>query len=139
MTGTNGPEWVKDAIFYQIFPERFANGDITNDPPNRADWETDLPTRENFFGGDLAGITQKASYLRDLGINALYLTPIFEAASNHKYDTHDYLKINPSFGDETNFKQMREALTSADVRLVLDAVFNHCGDGFWAFRELIEK
>ena len=135
----NGPEWVNDAVFYQIFPERFGNGDPSNDPVGVANWDTDAPTRENFFGGDLAGITQKAGYLRDLGINALYLTPIFEAASNHKYDTHDYLKIDPAFGTLDTFRQMREALSAAGVRLVLDAVFNHCGDGFPPFRDVIEK
>ncbi|MCC6614069.1 MAG: alpha-glucosidase C-terminal domain-containing protein [Anaerolineae bacterium] len=134
-----GPAWVKNAVFYQIFPERFANGDTSNDPPNAADWATGQPTRENFFGGDLAGITQHVPYLRDLGINALYLTPIFSAASNHKYDTHDYLTIDPSFGTLDSFREMRDALKGAGVRLVLDAVFNHCGDGFWAFRDVIER
>jgi len=134
-----GPAWVKSAVFYQIFPERFANGDPSNDPPNAADWATGQPTRENFFGGDLAGISQRIPYLRDLGINALYLTPIFSAASNHKYDTHDYLTIDPSFGTLETFQQMRGALTDAGLRLVLDAVFNHCGDGFWAFRDVIER
>ncbi len=134
----NAPEWVKDAVFYQIFPERFFNGDPANDPPNAADWNADEPTRENFFGGDLLGITQKAAYLQALGINALYLTPIFEAQTNHKYDTSDYLKIDPTFGTLDSFRQMRAALGDAGVRLILDAVFNHCGDGFWAFRDVIE-
>lgn len=135
----NAPEWVKEAVFYQIFPERFCNGDASNDPPGVANWESDAPTRENFFGGDLAGITQKAAYLQALGINALYLTPIFLAGSDHKYDTHDYLKIDPAFGTLETFRQMQKALQDADIRLVLDAVFNHCGDGFWAFQDLIEQ
>ncbi|MCC6804599.1 MAG: alpha-amylase [Anaerolineae bacterium] len=134
----NSPEWVKDAVFYQIFPERFENGDPANDPPRAADWDADMPTRENFFGGDLAGVAQKAAYLQALGINALYTTPIFVAQTNHKYDTSDYLKIDPAFGTLDTFRQMRSALKSAGVRLVLDAVFNHCGDGFWAFRDVVE-
>ncbi|MFN8449073.1 MAG: glycoside hydrolase family 13 protein [Anaerolineae bacterium] len=135
----SAPEWVQDAVFYQIFPERFRNGDPTNDPAGAADWEHDTPTRENFFGGDLAGIAQRAAYLQALGVNALYTTPIFEAQTNHKYDTSDYLKIDPAFGTLDTFRQMRAALKDAGVRLVLDAVFNHCGDGFWAFRDVVEN
>ena len=83
------PDWVPDAVFYQIFPDRFFNGDSSNDPPGTEAWGG-MPTRENFFGGDLLGITQKLDYIRDLGCNALYLNPIFKAKTNHKYDTYDY-------------------------------------------------
>lgn len=135
----NFPEWVSDAVFYQIFPERFWNGDPSNDPPNVASWETDPPTRTNFFGGDLAGIIEKTPHLQRLGVDALYLTPIFSADTNHKYDTRDYMTIDPAFGTLETFRQMLRTLHAAGVRLLLDAVFNHCGDGFWAFRDVIEK
>jgi len=133
----NGPAWIPNAVVYQIFPERFANGDPTNDPPDVANWETDAPTRENFFGGDLAGICQKIPYLRDLGVDALYLTPIFDAQTNHKYDASDYLKLDPAFGTLDTFRQLVAALHESGLRLVLDAVFNHCGDGFWAFKDVV--
>lgn len=133
------PTWVQDAVFYQIFPERFANGDSANDPFPTARWDTDPPTRENFFGGDLAGIQQRIPHLQRLGVNALYLTPIFAAGSNHKYDTHDYFKIDPAFGTLETFVSLVQALKDAQIRLVLDAVFNHCGDGFWAFRDVVER
>ena len=82
------PEWVQDAIFYQIFPDRFANGDPANDPPNLMKWGA-TPTTWGFQGGDLAGIYQKFDYLLDLGVNAIYLNPIFQATSNHRYNTTD--------------------------------------------------
>lgn len=131
------PLWVRDAVFYQIFPERFANGDPSNDPPGVADWERDLPTRENFFGGDLAGISARADHLTRVGATALYTTPIFAALSNHKYDTTDYLRIDPAFGTLDTFHELVQTLHGRGIRLVLDAVFNHCGDSFWAFQNVI--
>lgn len=132
------PDWVPDAVFYQIFPERFCNGDPSNDPPGTEAWGG-VPTRENFFGGDLAGITQKLDYIKDLGCNALYLNPIFKAGTNHKYDTHDYFRIDPAFGDDAAFDALiREAHTKG-IRVVLDGVFNHCGDGFGPFQDVKEK
>lgn len=102
------PSWVPDAVFYQIFPDRFRNGDTANDPPGRVGWH-EAPTRDNFFGGDLAGIIGGLPYLESMGFNALYLNPIFSAGSNHKYDTHDYLTIDPAFGDDETFDQIGRA------------------------------
>ncbi len=132
------PEWVKDAVFYQIFPDRFANGDPRNDPPGVQPWGAP-PTRENFCGGDLQGILDHLDYLDDLGITALYLTPIFRARSNHKYDTCDYLSVDPAFGDLALLRKLVEACHARGMHVVLDAVFNHCGDGFWAFEDLAQK
>lgn len=132
------PDWVKDAIFYQIFPERFRNGDPANDPPGTEPWGR-APTRENFFGGDLEGIIQGLDYIADLGCNALYLTPIFKAATNHKYDTYDYFTIDPHFGDDATFDRLVREVKRRGMRLVLDGVFNHCGTGFAPFRDLLEK
>ena len=91
------PEWVRSAAFYQIFPERFWNGDPALSPEGAEPWGTP-PTRSNFLGGDLKGVVQKLDHLTELGANAIYLTPIFEATSNHKYDTIDYTRIDPHFG-----------------------------------------
>lgn len=132
------PDWVKDAIFYQIFPERFRNGDPANDPPGTQPWGR-APTRENFLGGDLEGIIQCLDYIADLGANALYLTPIFKAATNHKYDTYDYFTIDPHFGDDATFDHLVQEVKRRGMRLVLDGVFNHCGAGFAPFRDLLEK
>lgn len=131
------PDWVMDAIFYQIFPERFANGNPNNDPPNSVPWDAP-PTRENFFGGDLEGVIQHLDYLQSLGITALYLTPIFAAHTNHKYDTVDYYQIDPHFGTMETFRHLLYEAHRRDIRLILDAVFNHVGEGFWAFRDVIE-
>lgn len=133
----NAPEWARQAIFYQIFPERFCNGDPTNDPPGTVAWDSE-PTRENFFGGDLAGIRQQLGYLEDLGITAIYLTPIFEAKTNHRYDASDYLKIDPALGTLVDFSALVNALKQRHMHLILDAVFNHCGDGFPPFRDVQE-
>lgn len=132
------PDWVKDAIFYQIFPERFANGDKTNDPEVTEKWG-ELPTRDNFFGGDLQGIIDKLDYLKNLGINAIYLTPIFEANTNHKYDTKDYMKVDPQFGDINTLKELVSRCHDKGIRVMLDAVFNHSGYYFPPFQDVIKK
>jgi len=133
-----GIDWVPSSVFYQIFPDRFDNGDPANDPSNKAAWDS-APLRDNHFGGDLRGILNRLPYLEYLGINSLYLTPIFAAGSNHKYDTWDYLSVDPCFGDNALFRELVEQAHSRGIRIILDAVFNHCGDGFWAFRDLAEK
>lgn len=132
------PNWAREAICYQIFPERFYNGDPDNDPPMVQPWGG-APTRSNFFGGDLEGIIQKLDYLQELGINCIWLNPIFASVSNHKYDTMDYLSIDPHFGDLSKFKQLVDALHQRNMRIILDAVLNHTGDEFWAFQDIVEK
>ncbi|MFC1679375.1 alpha amylase N-terminal ig-like domain-containing protein [Elusimicrobiota bacterium] len=132
------PSWVEDAVFYQIFPERFANGDPDNDPPGSKPWGSE-PELFNFMGGDLQGVLDKLPYLRELGVNAIYFNPIFEAPSNHKYDTADYLKIDPHFGDEALFRKLTEEAGKRGIRVILDGVFNHSGDKFWAFSDIIDK
>ena len=132
-------DWVKDAIFYEIFPERFANGDPGNDPPGVEPWNNGTPTRTNFFGGDLQGIINELDHLEALGINAIYLTPIFAANTNHKYDTVDYYQIDPHFGDLETFRRLLYEAHRRGIRIVLDAVFNHVGEEFWAFRDVIER
>ncbi len=132
------PQWVQDAIFYQIFPDRFANGDLSNDPPNVLSWESP-PTTWSFHGGDLRGIVQHFDYLLDLGINALYLNPIFQATSNHRYNTTDYLHIDPKLGSTEDFHTLLKVAHKHGVRVILDGVFNHCGRGFFAFNDILEN
>jgi cyclomaltodextrinase / maltogenic alpha-amylase / neopullulanase len=132
------PDWVGDAVFYQIFPERFRNGDPGNDPPGTGSW-SDEPTRENFLGGDLQGVIDALPYLVDLGVDAIYLNPIFAATTNHKYDTSDYFAIDPAFGTEATFDRLVAAAHAAGIRVVLDGVFNHCGLGFAPWRDVVER
>ncbi len=134
----DAPQWVKNAVFYQIFPERFANGNKRNDPPGVQPWGG-VPTPNNFFGGDLAGIRQHIGYLRRLGVTAIYLNPIFQAPSNHKYDTTNYLKIDPHFGTLADFRALVHDLHAAHIRVILDGVFNHTGTTFHAFKEAVAK
>lgn len=135
---TKVPEWVKDAVFYQIFPERFANGDPSNDPEGVLPWGG-KPERENFFGGDLQGVIDHLDHLSELGINAIYFTPVFEATTNHKYDTADYMKIDPHFGDVEVAKKLVQACHDRGIRVLFDAVFNHSGKTFAPFVDVREK
>lgn len=132
------PYWVKDAVFYQIFPDRFANGDPKNDPPNADAWGAP-PTSWGFQGGDLRGIIERFDYLLDLGVNALYLNPIFQSPSNHRYNTQDYFKIDPRLGDMNDFEALLEVAHINNVRVVLDGVFNHCSRGFFPFVDVLEN
>ena len=132
------PKWASQAIFYQIFPDRFCNGDPDNDPSNKVAWDA-IPSCNNFFGGDLKGIIKKIPYLQELGVTALYLNPIFDAPSNHKYDTRDYLKIAPEFGDLWTFKSLIDQLHQAGMKIIIDGVFNHTGDDFWAFQDILKR
>ena len=129
------PRWAKDAIFYQIFPERFANGDPSNDPPGTEPWGGE-PKPRNYFGGDLQGIIDHLDYVSDLGVNTIYLNPIFQSRSNHKYHSDDYLKIDPAFGDEHIFKTLVDQCHARGIRIILDGVFNHTGTDFFAFKDI---
>lgn len=122
------PQWVKETIWYQIFPDRFANGDPSINPEGVLPWASKKhPDQNDYYGGDLQGIIDKLDYLEDLGVNGLYLTPIFEAKTNHKYDTIDYKKIDPTFGDEGTLKKLIEKAHGKGIRIMFDAVFNHIG------------
>lgn len=132
------PEWARKAIVYQIFPERFDNGDKSNDPKNIQDWYSKV-NRESRLGGDLKGIINKLDYLEDLGINTIYLTPIFQAGSNHKYDTFNYFKVDPQFGTIETLRELVSKAHEKGIKIILDAVFNHCGVDFHAFKDVLEK
>ena len=132
------PHWVQDAVFYQIFPERFANGNPSNDGPDAQPWGT-KPTGKNRMGGDLAGINQRLDHLKELGIDAIYLNPVFESLSNHGYDTVDYLKVDPRFGSNTELASIVTDFRREGVRTILDGVFNHSSPEFEPFKDIIEK
>nr|1WZL_A Chain A, Alpha-amylase II [Thermoactinomyces vulgaris]1WZL_B Chain B, Alpha-amylase II [Thermoactinomyces vulgaris] len=134
------PEWAKEAVIYQIFPERFANGDPSNDPPGTEQWAKDArPRHDSFYGGDLKGVIDRLPYLEELGVTALYFTPIFASPSHHKYDTADYLAIDPQFGDLPTFRRLVDEAHRRGIKIILDAVFNHAGDQFFAFRDVLQK
>ncbi|RCX16442.1 glycosidase [Fontibacillus phaseoli] len=134
----DAPAWVKDTVWYQIFPERFANGNPERKTNTNGVWG-DVPKPDSFFGGDFEGIIQHLDYLAELGISGIYMTPIFEAPTNHKYDTIDYMKIDPQFGDKETFRQLVKACHERGIRVMLDAVFNHSGYGFAPFQDVLKN
>ncbi len=147
------PDWMKEAVVYQIFPDRFYNGNLENDdakenargvePIEQQEWSElpDNPRLENtsgyegdgiwsndFFGGDIKGIYEKLDYIQSLGVNTIYLNPVAHAASNHKYDATDFKSVDPMFGSPKEFKKFTQELKKRDMHLILDGVFNHVGD-----------
>ncbi len=133
------PEWTVGTSYYQIFPERFYKGN-TSKPDRRklAKWDS-TPTTTSFFGGNLQGVIEKLDYLESLGVETLYLTPIFKAPSNHKYDTVDYFSIDPHFGTEEDFQTLVKECHRRGLRIVLDAVFNHMGAEHPIFKDLLKN
>ena len=131
------PAWVRDAIFYQVFPDRFAASDRVHKPGRLERWDAP-PTANGFKGGDLRGLTDKLGYLEDLGVNALYLNPIFMSASNHRYHTYDYFAVDPLLGGDDAFRDLIEGAHERGMRVMLDGVFNHTGRGFWPFHHILE-
>ena len=171
------PDWAKRAVWYQIFPERFRNGDSSNDPPGTVPWRHAWyepykgPGREKGkfwdyifdrrYGGDIQGIREKLPYLRRLGITAIYLNPVFQAESLHKYDASDYRHIDDFFGVKGSLKKVQGETTDPKTwqwsesdkvfleflkeahaqgfKVILDGVFNHVGRDFWAFRDVVKN
>ncbi len=123
------PQWAREGLVYQVFVDRFRNGDSSNDPKSTVPWGT-LATGKMIAGGDLQGVIDSLDYLADLGVSTLYLTPIFLANTNHKYDTVDYTRIDPSVGDETALRRLLDGAHARSMHVVLDAVFNHAGMRF---------
>lgn len=126
------PDWARDAVFYQVFPDRFRRGDPALDPAGTVPWAS-TPDREHFHGGDLAGVTAGLAHLEQLGIGGLYLNPIFLAGTNHRYDTWDYRAIDPHLGDVGVLRELVAEAHGRGIRVILDGVFNHCGAGHPAF------
>ena len=136
--GFSAPAWRSRQVYYQIFPERFKNGDSSRTPPGAEAWGS-APTRENFMGGDLAGIAQQLDYIQSLGATCLYLTPIFRAPSNHKYDTVDYFEIDPAFGTRDDLRRLVDGVHARGMRIILDGVFNHCGYWWDKFQDVVKN
>ena len=137
------PEWMRDGLMMQIMVDRFNNAggtDMRNLPRGsyyHAHWDDDPAlvindkrgsnSANDFFGGNLKGIEEKLDYIRSMGVTVLYFNPIFEANSNHKYNTGDYMKIDPSFGTEQDFKELCAAAKKKGIHIILDGVFSHTG------------
>jgi cyclomaltodextrinase len=132
------PAWVADAVFYQIFPDRFATSARVAKPGPLEPWDTP-PTNHGFKGGDLLGIVEHLDYLQQLGVNAVYLTPIFASASNHRYHTYDYYSVDPVLGGDAALRELLDRAHDRGMRVVLDGVFNHSGRGFWPFHHILEN
>ena len=131
------PDWLKDAVFYQIFPDRFARSSRVTKPSNLEPWDSP-PTPHGFKGGDLLGVAERLDYLEDLGINAIYFNPVFQSASNHRYHTHDYYRIDPLLGGDAALRELLDAAHARGIRIVLDGVFNHASRGFFQFNHILE-
>jgi len=132
------PSWVKDAIFYQIFPDRFARSEHVPKPSNLEAWDSP-PTVYGFKGGDLLGVVEHLDYLVDLGIDAIYFNPIFQSTANHRYHTHDYYRIDPILGGDAAFRTLLDEAHRRGIRVVLDGVFNHSSRGFLQFNHILEN
>ena len=134
------PDWVKHAIFYQIFPDRFARSPRTQHRRGLSfkPWGSP-PEEQGFQGGDLRGIVDKLDYLQELGITALYLNPIFSWAANHRYHTFDYFQVDPLLGGDEALRELLDEAHHRHMRVVLDGVFNHASRGFWPFHHLLEN
>ncbi len=131
-------EWVRDAVFYQIFPDRFARSEQILKPNNLSDWH-ETPSTNRYYGGDLLGVYERLDYLSDLGINAIYLNPIFQSASNHRYHTHDYFQVDPMLGGNEVFRKLVGEAHRRGIRIILDGVFNHASRGMFQFNDLLEN
>lgn len=132
------PDWARGKIWYQIFPERFYDGRPECDPQEVESW-TAKPTRENHFGGDLEGIRKKLPYLERLGVDILYLTPVFASPSNHKYDTTDYFSIDPAFGTKQDLIVLVRECHACGIKVILDGVFNHIGYSSEQFQDVVKR
>jgi glycosidase len=130
------PAWVKDAVFYEIVPDRFARRVHAHDPivgnAVLEPWDA-VPTVQGYKGGNLWGVIDRLDYLQDVGINAIYFTPIFQATSNHRYHIHDYYRVDPLLGGDGAFTALLKAAHQHGIRIVLDGVFSHAGRGFYFF------
>lgn len=132
------PEWVEGSVLYQIFPDRFENGDKANDPKDVEPWDAQ-PQYFNRYGGDVAGVRKRMGHLSALGVNCVYFNPIFKAPSNHRYDATDYLTLDPTFGTNDDFARLTRELKAKGIKTVLDGVYNHTATDFFAFADVRQK
>ncbi|HEX7038585.1 MAG TPA: glycoside hydrolase family 13 protein [Trueperaceae bacterium] len=132
------PDWVKDAVFYQVFPDRFARSERSPKPANVQPWgaPTDL---HGYQGGDLLGVAERLGHLEALGVNAIYLNPVFSATAYHRYHTHDYHRVDPLLGGDAALAALLSAAHERGMRVILDGVFNHASRGFLPFSDVLEN
>jgi glycosidase len=136
----DAPNWVQNQTWYSIFPERFFNGDSSINLPNTKPWGSiDNVSNEDRFGGDLQGIIDKLDYIKDSGFTGIYMTPIFESDTAHKYDVNNYFKIDKAFGSNETFKELVNQAHDRGLKVMLDAVFNHCGFRHPYFQDVIKN
>lgn len=134
------PEWVEDTFWYQIVPDRFCRIPDSSSKKQFSDWNVTEDMKYNeVYGGNLRGIISKLTYLRDLGVNGIYLTPIFESISDHKYNTTDYQRIDADFGTDEIFKELVDTAHNLGIRVMIDAVFNHSGRDFFAWKDVVKN
>lgn len=133
------PDWVNQTVWYQIFIDRFYNGKKENDPAYVLPWKKGTVKNSESYGGDICGIQQKLPYLKELGITGLYLTPLNEAESIHKYDTTNYEKIDEHFGSSMELKECVKEAHRQGIRIMLDGVFNHCGSRFMPWQDVLKN
>ena len=138
MESIETPAWVSDAIFYQIFPDRFARSERVPKPSNLEPWGAP-PTRHGFKGGDLLGVAEHLDYLADLGVTAIYLNPIFQSTANHRYHTHDYYQVDPILGGNSALRSLLDSAHQRGMRVILDGVFNHASRSFFQFNHIAEN
>jgi cyclomaltodextrinase len=138
MADIHTPDWVKHAVFYQIFPDRFAKSDKLIKPGNLQPWGSP-PTIEGYKGGDLLGVVEHLDHIQELGATAIYFTPIFQSASNHRYHTHDYYQVDPLLGGNAAFRTLLDEAHRRGLKVVLDGVFNHASRGFFQFNDILEN
>lgn len=129
------PDWAKNKVVYQIFPSRFA----TSKDVSQEEWYQAPIDHKADLKGDLRGIIDHLDHIKELGADIIYMTPIFESPSSHKYNTVDYYKIDPSFGTEADIRELVEKAHALGIRVIMDAVFNHTGTDFFAFKDVQEK
>lgn len=133
------PTWVENTIFYQIFPDRFENGNKSNDPKGTQSW-AELPKHwDACFGGDLVGVQQRLPYLSQLGVNGVYFNPIFRSPKSHRYETSNYREVDPILGSNADFAKLSRALHTMGIKVVLDGVFNHVAPDFPQFADLVKN
>lgn len=131
------PDWVHDAVVYNIFPDSFATSrDFLSGEPAQMDYQGQ--TVKGKLGGTLRGIAENVDYLKDLGVNCVYLNPIFAAGEYHKYDLLDYFHVDPCFGGDEAFRELVDTLHANGIRILIDGVFNHCGWNFFAFDDVVK-
>lgn len=134
------PHWMHGAVIYQIFPERFCNGDPNNDPENTSPWGSS-PTEKavQFMGGDLNGITAKLDYLKELGIDLIYINPVNSSPSNHKFDAREFYHVDPAFGGDEALEELVDQAHQKGLKVIVDASFNHCHPTFPYFQDIKEN